>query len=236
MGHAHFRVGGKPHHGFHGSREAASPSAGQIAGRKRPVARSHHDKRFDTDTEWKAGRVQERTLGFLCTRRNADDPPEEVAPITEQLTLPTRDLRRTQFPEKYAKRTREHGTPRFLYAVNASRDYDPSPRLESITGGFPPLWQVELSPMISSNPTETRHRRKEIKRVKDGHFVLLPESDQTKTRHATPWAALGQQYLGNAGTLSQPWDVVTGPKGLRPVECKSRPVGKELKATKDELP
>ena len=78
-----------------------------------------------------------------------------------------------------------------LYQVNASRDYDPSSGLEKIKA---PLTQVNSADDFI-NPPELGIAEREIKRVKNGRFVLLPASDQTHGHGTHTWAALWQQYL-----------------------------------------
>ena len=45
------------------------------------------------------------------------------------------------------------------------------------------------------NPPELAIAEREIKRVKQGRFVLLPASEQTHGHGTHTWAALWQQYL-----------------------------------------
>ena len=49
--------------------------------------------------------------------------------------------------------------------------------------------------MISSTRPNSGIAEREIKRVKNGRFVLLPASDQTHGHGTHTWAALWQQYL-----------------------------------------
>jgi homoserine O-acetyltransferase/O-succinyltransferase len=79
----------------------------------------------------------------------------------------------------------------FLYQVNASRDYDPSAGLEKIKA---PLLQINSGDDFI-NPPELGIAEREIKRVKNGRFILLPASDQTHGHGTHTWAAVWQQYL-----------------------------------------
>ncbi len=45
------------------------------------------------------------------------------------------------------------------------------------------------------NPTELGVAEREIKKVKQGRFVLLPASEQTHGHGTHTWAAVWQQYL-----------------------------------------
>ncbi len=68
-----------------------------------------------------------------------------------------------------------------IFYFNASRNYDPSPRLESIAA--PLLWINSADDFI--NPPELGIAEKMVKRIPKGHFVLLPVSDATRG-HGTP--------------------------------------------------
>ena len=113
------------------------------------------------------------------------------APIQMQITLPTRDAA-DEFLQKYMPRQMETlDANDFLYQVNASRDYDPAPGLEKIKA---PLLHINSADDFI-NPPELGIAEREIKRVKNGRFVLLPASDQTHGHGTHTWAAVWQQYL-----------------------------------------
>jgi homoserine O-acetyltransferase len=78
-----------------------------------------------------------------------------------------------------------------LYQLGASRDYDPSPRLESIRA---PLVLVNSGDDFI-NPPELGIAEREIRRVPHGRFVLLPASGQTHGHGTHTWAALWKQHL-----------------------------------------
>src|ERR1700684_1537370 len=113
------------------------------------------------------------------------------APIQMQISLPTRDAA-DEFVQKYIQRQLETlDANDFLYQVNASRDYDPSAGLEKIKA---PLLQINSGDDFI-NPPELGIAEREIKRVKNGRFILLPASDQTHGHGTHTWAAVWQQYL-----------------------------------------
>jgi homoserine O-acetyltransferase len=170
----------------------------QIAGRNR-LWRNLIMQAIRTDPEWQQGEYKSEPLGALRTAAGLLMIAGS-APIQMQLTLPTRDAA-DQFLEKFMQRELESlDANDLLYAVNASRDYDPSPGLDSIKV---PLWQVNSADDFI-NPPELGIAEREIKRVKDGHFVLLPASDQTHGHGTHTWAALWQQYLAQLLQASQP--------------------------------
>ena len=78
-----------------------------------------------------------------------------------------------------------------LYAFNASRNYDPSPKLETIRA-----WVMYVNSGDDFvNPPELGMAEKEIKRVKNGKFVLLPGSEQTFGHGTHTHAAIWEAYL-----------------------------------------
>src|SRR5260370_1671342 len=87
-----------------------------------------------------------------------------------------------------------------MYAVNASRNYDPSPQLEKITA--PVMYINSAADFI--NPPELGNAEREIKKVKNARFILIPISDETRG-HGTPTrAVVCTQYLPDALPTTPP--------------------------------
>ena len=78
-----------------------------------------------------------------------------------------------------------------IWAVDSSRDYDPSGELEKITAAV--MYINSADDFI--NPPELAIAEREIKRVKRGRFVLLPITDQTRGHGTHTVAAVWKQYL-----------------------------------------
>jgi homoserine O-acetyltransferase len=78
-----------------------------------------------------------------------------------------------------------------LYALEASRDYDPGPGLEKIKA---PLLAVNSADDII-NPPELQILEREIKRVPKGRAVVLPLSDRTTGHGTHTQAALWKDLL-----------------------------------------
>jgi homoserine O-acetyltransferase len=113
------------------------------------------------------------------------------APIQMQLTLPSRAAA-DEFLQKYmARQLADLDANDILYALDASRDYDPSVNLEKIQA---PLVHINSADDFV-NPPELGIAEREIKRVKKGRFILLPASEQTHGHGTHTWAAVWQQYL-----------------------------------------
>jgi homoserine O-acetyltransferase len=170
----------------------------QIAGRNR-LWRNLLIEAIRDDPEWLQGEYKNEPLGALRTAAGLLLIAGS-APIAMQLSLPTRDAA-DQFLDKFMERELENlDANDLLYQVSASRDYDPSPGLEKI---IVPLTQVNSADDFI-NPPELGIAEREIKRVKNGRFVLLPASDQTHGHGTHTWAALWQEHLAQLLQASQP--------------------------------
>jgi homoserine O-acetyltransferase len=87
-----------------------------------------------------------------------------------------------------------------LYAVEASRDYDPGPGLERIQA---PLLAVNSADDLI-NPPELGILEREIKRVPKGRAVLLPLSPRTRGHGSHTVAALWSEALVELLQQSEP--------------------------------
>ena len=80
-----------------------------------------------------------------------------------------------------------------LYAVDASRDYDPGPNLEKIRV---PLLAINSADDLI-NPPELGILESEIKRVPNGRMVVLPLSEKTRGHGSHTMAALWKDELAD---------------------------------------
>jgi homoserine O-acetyltransferase len=78
-----------------------------------------------------------------------------------------------------------------LYAVEASRDYDPAPDLEKIRA---PLLAINSADDLI-NPPELGILEREIKRVQHGQAIVIPFSEQTVGHGSHTKAILWKKYL-----------------------------------------
>jgi homoserine O-acetyltransferase/O-succinyltransferase len=78
-----------------------------------------------------------------------------------------------------------------LYAVEASRDYDPGPDLEKIRA---PLLAINTADDLI-NPPELGILEREIRRVPHGRAILLPSSERTRGHGSHTLAALYREEL-----------------------------------------
>ena len=113
------------------------------------------------------------------------------APLHMQQDFPTRDAADKFLDDSVKRITAGLDANDFLYAVNASRDYDPSTQLGQIK--VPVMFVNSADDFI--NPPELGIAEREIKNVKNGKFVLLPASEETHGHGTHTWAAEWQEYL-----------------------------------------
>jgi homoserine O-acetyltransferase len=161
----------------------------QVAGRNRMWRRMVIDG-IRQDPDWKNGDYTTQPQAGL---RIAADIMliAGSAPLPMQNRFPARDAA-DSYLEDYVKRDMaEFDANDILYAVNASRNYDPSPLLEKIS--VPVMYVNSGDDFI--NPPELGIAERQIKRVKKGQFVLIPASAETHGHGTHTWAAIWQQYL-----------------------------------------
>src|SRR5437660_2830578 len=78
-----------------------------------------------------------------------------------------------------------------LYALEASRDYDPGPNLEKIRA---PLLAINFADDLI-NPPELGILEREIKRVPHGRAIVMPFSDRTRGHGSHTIATLWKDEL-----------------------------------------
>lgn len=161
----------------------------EIAGRNRLWRKMVMDG-IRQDPEWKGGDYTSEPRAAL---QIAADflMIAGSAPLQMQKNFPTREAA-DKFLEEGTKRTAATlDANDFLYAVNASRDYDPSAKLDAIR--VPVMFVNSADDFI--NPPELGIAEREIKNVKKGKFVLLPISEHTFGHGTHTQAAAWQEYL-----------------------------------------
>ena len=161
----------------------------QIAGRNREWRKLAMDA-IRSDPEWKNGEYTTQPLQGLRTAISLQIIAGS-APLWQQKMWPTREATDKSLDDYFKSRFVGLDANDFLYAFNASRNYDPSPQLEKITA--PVMYINSADDFI--NPPELGMAEREIKKVKNGRFVLLPISDETRGHGTHTRAAVWKQYL-----------------------------------------
>lgn len=93
--------------------------------------------------------------------------------------------------EYIASFSTNHDANDVLYAFEASHDYDPGPELEKIKA---PLLAINSADDLINPPDQGIFER-EIRRVKHGRVILIPESDRTVGHGSHTKAVLWKDYL-----------------------------------------
>jgi len=189
MGGMHSWVWGEKYPDF---MDALMPLACQpvaIVGRNR-LWRDMIADAIRNDPEWKGGDYTSEPRAGL---RTAVDLLiiAGSAPIFMQNTMNTRDSVDRYLVRQLDTRMASTDANDLLYQLDASRTYDPSPKLELIQA--PVMFVNSGDDFI--NPPELAIAEREIQRVKRGHFVLIPAAPQTRGHGTHTWAALWKDEL-----------------------------------------
>ncbi len=169
----------------------------QIAGRNRVWRRMMIDD-IRNDPEWNGGEYKQQPRGLAAAVHMLLIVGS--APLYWQKTLPTREAADKWLEEQVANRVASTDANDLLYAIESSRDYDPSADLEHITA---PLLAINSADDFI-NPPELGIMDTSIRRVKLGRYVLLPITDATRGHgtHTLPavWGPVLAQFLGQLAT------------------------------------
>jgi homoserine O-acetyltransferase len=197
MGCMHAWVWGETYPDF---MDALMPLACQpvaIAGRNRMWRKMAMDAIRD-DPDWKSGEYTSQPWNALKIDAEMFYMAAGSA-LQMQKSFPTRDATDAATQDYVKRFSAEHDANDLLYALDASRNYDPAPDLEKIS--VPVMFVNSADDFI--NPPELGIAEREIKRVKKGRFVLLPISDQTRGHGTHTSAVVWQQYLKELLEISQ---------------------------------
>ena len=122
------------------------------------------------------------------------------APLVMQKTAPTRE-KSEEYVDRYLARTMAATDANdMIFYLNASRNYNPDPKLESIKA--PVLWINSADDYI--NPPELGIAEREVKKIPRGRFILLPISDQTRGHGTHTAAAVWKDYLAGFMRETEP--------------------------------
>jgi homoserine O-acetyltransferase len=151
---------------------ACAPTA--IAGRNRMIRKTIIDDIMN-DPAWNGGNYTEPPLlgmkaamGSLFIMTSA--------PLVQQRAAPTRQAADSQIVAYVNRQARALDANDVIYAFESSREYDPSSELEKVTARVLAINSAD----DFVNPPELGLMEKLMPRVKNGRYILIPTSDQTR--------------------------------------------------------
>jgi homoserine O-acetyltransferase/O-succinyltransferase len=188
MGAMHTWLWGEEHPDFMDALMPLASLPTQISGRNRAWRRVVIDA-ITQDPEWKNGEYKTQPPSL----RLAEEMLFLVGsnPIIRQRSMPTLAEADKVLDDYVANNMRTTDANDLLYAVRASEDYDPGPKLERIKA---PLYAVNTYDDLV-NPGELGILEKEIKRVPNGKAVVIPLSDKTSGHGTHTIASVWKGYL-----------------------------------------
>jgi homoserine O-acetyltransferase len=122
------------------------------------------------------------------------------SPLQWQKAAPTREAADRFFEEQLRARLAGADANDMLYAFEASRDYDPAPRLGDIRA---PLVAVN-SADDEVNPPELGLMEPNIARVPGGRYVLLPVDERTRGHGTHSRPELWREHLADLLRRTEP--------------------------------
>ncbi|MGA8727469.1 MAG: alpha/beta fold hydrolase [Terracidiphilus sp.] len=169
----------------------------QIAGRNR-MMRYMAIQNIKLDPAWMNGEYKTEPVQGL---RAANELILVMgsSPLQMQKQASTREFAE-QFVDRYLARTASVDANDMIFYLNASRNYDPSPRLEQII--TPVLWINSADDFI--NPPELGIAEKMVKRMPHAQFILIPISDATRGHGTHTVAAVWKDYLAEFMRATEP--------------------------------
>ncbi len=161
----------------------------ELAGRNR-MMRYMAIQAIKQDPAWMGGEYKTEPVEGLKTA-NEMLLVMGSSPLQMQKGEPTRELAEKWVDDYLAKAMARTDANDMIYYINASRNYNPAPKLATIT--VPVLWINSADDYI--NPPELGIAQKMVKEMPRAKFVLLPITDQTRGHGTHTSAAVWKDYL-----------------------------------------
>lgn len=162
----------------------------EIAGRNRMMRKMIMDSIKD-DPDWNNGNYSDQPRGLVNAIRILLFMTS--VPLFWQKLAPTADDADQMLAEKIADYASRFDANDMIYHFASSRDYNPLPELEKIKA---PLLAIN-SADDQVNPPELVLMESAIGRVKNGRYILLPISDDTRGHSTHSLPALWKHHLAD---------------------------------------
>jgi homoserine O-acetyltransferase len=188
MGGMHAWVWGEKFPGFMDGLVPLASVPTQIAGRNRVMRKMILDD-IRGDPEWRNGDYERQPRGLAAAIHVL--LLMGSSPLQWHKTAPSRDAADKFFEEQKRTRLASVDANDLLFAVDSSREYDPSAELEKIQA---PVLAIN-SADDEVNPPELGLMERLISRVPKGRYVLIPTGPDTRGHGTHSWPAVWGQYL-----------------------------------------
>lgn len=189
MGCMHAFVWGEAYPGFARAMMPLACQPVEIAGRNR-MWRALSITAIKADPAWRGGDYVAQPTAGLRTAVSLS-VIAGAAPLPFQIAYPTRQAAETYATRAVAEAMRAADANDMIYALDASRTYNPSAALERIT--VPVTWVNSGDDFI--NPPELGIAERMVGRMPNARFVLIPAGPNTHGHGTHTWAALWQDEL-----------------------------------------
>ena len=190
MGCMHAWVWGERYPGFADGLVPLACAPTQIAGRNRMIRKTILDD-IMTDPEWKGGEYTTQPRGLRAAMGSLFIMTS--APLVQQKSFPTREAADKGMTDYLDRQSKALDANDVIYAFEASRNYDPSKDLEKVT--VPVLAINSADDFV--NPPELGLMEQLMPRVKNGRYVLIPISEQTRGHGTHSLPTVWKSYLAD---------------------------------------
>ncbi len=188
MGCMHGWIWGEKYSGFIDGIVALACAPAPIVGRNRMIRRLIIDN-IERDPEWKGGEYKTQPRGLRGAM--GDLYIMTSAPVLQLKQAPTREAADSVVNGYIDTRAKAMDANDVIYAFDASRDYDPSTSLESVTT---PVLAINSADDFV-NPPELGLMEMLIPRATHARYVLIPISEKTRGHGTHSVPAAWHDYL-----------------------------------------
>jgi homoserine O-acetyltransferase len=187
MGAMHSWVFGEMYPDFMDALMPLASAPVEIAGRNRMLRRMIVNS-IRNDPEWKNGEYEKPPHGLISAQYSLTMMTSSPLQMLKQ--SPTHQ-KADEVVDRLSERALRTDANDMIYQFESSTDYNPSPNLEKIKAKLIAINSAD----DQVNPPELGILEREIKRVKNGRYVLIPISDETRGHGTHSIAKLWKQYV-----------------------------------------